>query len=555
MAFLELYLTSLGSKLFFIYFENPLDYSIGSTTNRKVVGRSASDASSKKSKRPSIFNFFSSKKNEYNLDEEERKKDHQSSASPSGGKRVSRSKSDVGSSSGGSSGGSQSRDFRKGSQSRHKNSDSDEGITDRMKRNPQLSPIIEDHHHRDDYFEEKKTGGTSHQLRNNKKIPIGKTYSSENEDLDLIPSKISKSTNLESILNRSSENMHSSQLPAEKPPLTKGVKVPSMVKRLSMEKLSPPPTSDAFTYISPSSLRKDDCPDKKIIYAEVVCGKNNKSVDEPDFVNLMNYTTSNRHNEDDFETKFNRQQSPAEQFASKYKTSHAYSNEKIRAYDDGDDVILPKIRDLPPEKPTYAWASEHIGRRGQADGKEHYPEFNDLSNRREELYSRIKSRINREPVELVVDTKRNLLKEFDAVPPPPPVPVATLPVEDTLVSRKQVENHRQVHTRRRYEFTEPVLRNRSPSPYHIDTNRHFSPAREISTSATRETFSPEKIQSSPIRDPSPYGKRHFSKESQRDRGEEEVVTMTSTLNGSKKEKSKTLSLKRDSGKKKIEIKK
>ncbi|XP_037945970.1 uncharacterized protein LOC119678286 [Teleopsis dalmanni] len=48
--------------------------------------------------------------------------------------------------------------------------------------------------------------------------------------------------------------MHSSQLPAQKLPLTKGVTVNGMVKRLSMERFSPPPTisGPAFSYIRPN---------------------------------------------------------------------------------------------------------------------------------------------------------------------------------------------------------------------------------------------------------------------------------------------------------------
>ncbi|XP_073811537.1 bloated isoform X2 [Musca autumnalis] len=48
--------------------------------------------------------------------------------------------------------------------------------------------------------------------------------------------------------------MHSSQLPAQKLPLTKGHTVNGMVKRLSMERFSPPPTitGPAFSYIRPN---------------------------------------------------------------------------------------------------------------------------------------------------------------------------------------------------------------------------------------------------------------------------------------------------------------
>lgn len=57
------------------------------------------------------------------------------------------------------------------------------------------------------------------------------------------------------------ERMHSSQLPVEKPALTKGMKVDNIVKRLSMERINTPPQSlgPTFSYIYPNnSLPEND---------------------------------------------------------------------------------------------------------------------------------------------------------------------------------------------------------------------------------------------------------------------------------------------------------
>lgn len=463
----------------------------GSLPSRSKVGRSASDASSKKSKRPSIFNFFALKKNEYNLDEEEKKTEsNNNNTLVNNNKRVSRSKSDVG------SGGITRHDFRKSP--RKKNEEAEE--LSALKKNPQLSPIIEDSN-RDDYFEEKeevKTDKKVTERASEPRKPETKTFFGgletrnssspskkfrEEDKQKLAPKKSVEEDFAEAIeafnvpekisspFEESLENMHSSQLPPEKPMLTKGMKVPSMVKRLSMEKLSPPPVGvKAFSYLSPRTSPNALDDDRKIVYAEVICTKNednnkrniattndyktslntekkqrennkfyNKYEDEPDSA----YHTSKPHgfqhetnglskyyDDDDFDLVPNKQ-TPAERFAAKYKTAISYSTENLKSQLDDEDYdrIKPRIRDLPPEKPPVnPW---ELGRRGQADGKEYYPEFNELSNRREELYSRIKSRINSNTRETAVTTtqittsngfnttntnqtqvRRNLSKEF-----------------------------------------------------------------------------------------------------------------------------------------------
>ncbi|XP_063700960.1 uncharacterized protein LOC134831188 [Culicoides brevitarsis] len=391
--------------------------SLPSRSNNKALGRSSSDASSKKSKRPSIFNFFQLKKNEYNFEDEEKTENNNNNPVPA--KKVTRSKSDVG------SGGVTRENFRK---SPRRKSDLTEEVD---KKNPQLSPIIEDTN-RDDYFEEEqkqekpktffgdvsraKSASPSKKLIETEKKTFEEDFADAVKAFDP-PAKKLKSPEKEET------KMHSSQLPPEKPILTKGMKVPSMVKRLSMEKLSPPPTGvKAFSYLSPRASPGDE--DRKIVYAEVVHNTKNDekrdfkpkpepeklTIDEPDF----SYNAKNYYDDDDFDLVPNKQ-TPAERFAAKYKTAISYSNENLLNVEEDDfDRIKPSIRDLPPEKPPInPW---ELGRRGQADGKEYYPEFNELSNRREELYSRIKSRINSVPRETVVTT-RTTITTTNGVPP------------------------------------------------------------------------------------------------------------------------------------------
>lgn len=445
----------------------------GSLPSRsKVLGRSASDASSKKSKRPSIFNFFALKKNEYNLDEEEKKTEsNNNNTLVNNNKRVTRSKSDVG------SGGITRHDFRKSP--RRKNEETEESSV--LKKNPQLSPIIEDTN-RDDYFEDKQEPKSDKKAPESRKSET-KTYfggleprtsaspakkPQEEEKRKLTPKKSVEEDFAEAVeafnvpekltFEETQEKMHSSQLPPEKPVLTKGMKIPSMVKRLSMEKLSPPPVGvKAFSYLSPRTSPNALDDNRKVVYAEVIHTKNeadkrnitttndskattiidkkrenkyNKyEEDEPDSYHISKphglNGLSKYYDDDDFELVPNKQ-TPAERFAAKYKTAISYSTENLKSQLDEEDFdrIKPSIRDLPPEKPPVnSW---DLGRRGQADGKEYYPEFNELSNRREELYSRIKSRINNNTRETAVTTtqvttsngfnqtqaRRNLSREF-----------------------------------------------------------------------------------------------------------------------------------------------
>lgn len=355
-----------------------------------------------------------------------------------------------------------------------------------------------------------------------KKQKLGKTKSADethSTSVNLIQNKPSDPT----------ENMHSSQLPPEKPPLTKGLRIPSMMKRLSMEKLSPPPAGvKAFSYLSPSTSPHRDIDDeKKIVYAEVICTKNpdrkreqenvndyssknrigdelfyKPNIDEPDF-KYKPYTNgvSSNHKkynlfEDDFEVNPHKQ-TAAERFASKYRTATSYSFDNQRAYmdDDTDDRIKPNIRDLPPEKPPInSW---EMGGRGQADGKEYYPEFNELSNRREELYSRIKSRIQsttrdvvdeapramnvtyKSPNVTTSQVRRNLYQNF-------------LDESDKLKQQAPVQDH--LHTNGKSHKVHTETRKE------IRTHQYYDDRNIVEPSGHIDRY---RIQSSPLKEPSP----------------------------------------------------
>jgi hypothetical protein len=258
----------------------------------KSVSRSVSDASSKKPKKPSIFSLFS-RKSDQHLD----KSDDRSSSDNTNitSKKVSRSKSDVGST-------KESRERRTRRKSASENEDS---ATSLSKKKAQLSPIIEASP-RDDYFvgqhspplkeldkkrKEFKFENKNIGLADKRKLDnindseiISKTVKhtktdgkisgnigyTSHEDLDLIPSKPIADSIKGAISNLSSnkyskslEEMHSSQMPPEKPHLTKGITVDGLVKRLSMERFSPPPNDQAFSYTKR--------PKDQIIYAQVVC--------------------------------------------------------------------------------------------------------------------------------------------------------------------------------------------------------------------------------------------------------------------------------------------
>jgi hypothetical protein len=234
----------------------------------KVVSRSVSDASAKKNKKPSVFSLFG-RKSDQNLDKLDNK-------SP---KKVTRSKSDVGTG-------------RSGRRSSTENDDSSQSVS---KKKAPLSPIIEASP-RDDYFVGRNSPPLF-QTKNGDKAPIAA------EPL-VNPTKPISETIKSAIadLSRHSKSLeemhlHSSQQPT-KARLTKGMTVDGMVKRLSMERFSPPPTDQAFSYIRP----KD-----QIIYAQVVCNNdgNNKQTVHHEFDSSFNRNHSSHFNQvSSFQTRF-----------------------------------------------------------------------------------------------------------------------------------------------------------------------------------------------------------------------------------------------------------
>lgn len=100
----------------------------------------------------------------------------------------------------------------------------------------QLSPIIENTL-KEDYFED---------------VANKESRWKSDDDLEEYPSDYFQK--------HSVDRMHSSQLPAEKPALTKGMKVDNIVKRLSMERVNTPPQSlgPTFSYIFPNNSFPED---------------------------------------------------------------------------------------------------------------------------------------------------------------------------------------------------------------------------------------------------------------------------------------------------------
>lgn len=287
----------------------------------KPLNRSVSDASQKKLKKPSIFNLFS-KRSDPNLTQTS---DHDNRVQPlplksaivggrgsSGGgnteppsaaakskdsavsKLVRRSKSDVGYK-------STNNNYNDDNNNTNNSSNSVKNAKtliidrkqlnqldhdDKFKKKSQLSPIIENQL-QEKYFgyspsEQKQRpefgggGLRQREIRSEERDvedsghtrwPSIRAYNSH-DSVDLS----SRTPQLPSISTRplgyslDSLQLHSSQLPPEKLPLTRGLAVDGMVKRLSMERFSPPPqlNSSGFSYIRPNEptmyaqVRRDD---------------------------------------------------------------------------------------------------------------------------------------------------------------------------------------------------------------------------------------------------------------------------------------------------------
>lgn len=384
----------------------------------KPVERSASDASNsaKKVKKPILFNLFS-RKSDTQLDQITKSNNNNNSNSKTRKpQKLNRSKSDVG--------------LQKGTNEtrRKRNNSENEENEINVKKKTQLSPIIEVTQ-REDYFSEPQRTD----IRENTKISnfenIGFVHQ---KDLDLVPSKStietqSHNTKATVPVNRSlsKDEMHSSQVPASKPPLTKGLTVDNMVKRLSLERFSPPPhfSGPAFSYTrSPT--------EQNIIYAQVVCDENGKSKqtvhssnflskdpmgknssqkymngDEVDSKRTTNKTTIQREypSQDNFKTKIiiepqkSYMRTTKEPFRSNsdedeglgYEIKRSIEDDHIPVKEISDDPIRPNYRNVPPEKPIVF----DMPNRGRADGMDSFfPEFQELSARRKILESRIQQR-------------------------------------------------------------------------------------------------------------------------------------------------------------------
>lgn len=301
--------------IFFFLLSNRLaisDQKFNSLPHRRVkpskpLGRSASDASQKKPKRASIFSLFS-KRSDPNINSVTTAigNDMQLSGGAESStnkqkrarKAVGRSKSDVGYNSSDSSGG-RGRSHSTLDRKRIKIPDSDESMT-KVKKKSQLSPISEnpptiDKHF--DYFASQKD--VNRHADDNKQRNYLRNAKSEEKTLTTSSpspprSQLTRSNKFRfddedsgspcrrsNIQSQSMENLHSSQLPQEKLPLTKGVRVDGIVKRLSMDRFSPPLTfnSPAFSYTRP--------PNESIVYAQVLRDENGEKT-KPSMVNGSN---------------------------------------------------------------------------------------------------------------------------------------------------------------------------------------------------------------------------------------------------------------------------
>lgn len=437
--------------------------------HRRPIRRSISDASSKKSKRSSIFNLFNSTSTSTNSNSPVNNK-KATNDKHSTNKKVERSKSDVSSKSSLSAKREKNRTaaIQLNSNSFNNNhltnsSDSSDNsnafLTSTPKKKAPLSPITEvnsplsDVNSRTDYFDEilkEPLPEKSNKLTN------GKGGFASSEDLDLIPSSHDKITSKHS---KSVETMHSSQMPAIKPALTKGVAVDKMVKRLSIETLSSPPPqvlqAGGFSYTNPQlspisplavtptkfkslspPLTKSEQTSSDIVYAQVVCNetknvdgsknhtsketvhntlkKNRESASPPPNIKSSNFVEKSFDSVDNFVTTASPPPPPPltkgsnYQFRNSVKIVTDFDRDRddidYSLITDDEPIIKPNIRFQIPRYPSNTNVSHqhHYNHHQVDDFDNHNHEMRDtdfngldltLSNRREILESRIKSRI------------------------------------------------------------------------------------------------------------------------------------------------------------------
>jgi hypothetical protein len=376
---------------------------------RKPIRRSKSDASSKKTKRNSIFNIFNStnsltspngsNNNNNNSNNSNNKKSVNS-------KKVERSKSDV------SSRKSPRTKVQLNSNSFNNNnnnsSDSSEHfLTSTPLKKVPLSPITEVN------------------------SPLSEANTRVDDYFDIPPESDNTIDKLTKQHSKSMETMHSSQMPAERPSLTKGMAVDKMIKRLSTERLSPPPPQvlqlGAFSYTNPQSPTKlnsqsppiitnnhnnnNNNNKSDIVYAQVVCNETinadgSKAIHSKETVH--NTLKTSRHSASPPNTnnhEFNTVDFLPTVAPNNQHQQYQYRNSIKIVTDDGNQVddepiIRPNIRHHIPRHPsnTNINVSHHqLDNEFDRLNEMRETDFNgidaNLSSRREILESRIKSRI------------------------------------------------------------------------------------------------------------------------------------------------------------------
>lgn len=314
---------------------------------------------------------------------------------------------------------------------RKRNNSENEEPLSASKKKP-LSPIIENSPISEPYFSPKSISQDNREplpkvavvppprKRQSSSPPAGNIGYTSQEDLDLVPGKPAETVAVNK-KGLAHQDMHSSQQPAEKIPLTKGVTVDGIIKRLTMDRFSPPPAqlngTTAFSYIRPN--------DQKIIYAQVVCdnsdGKSKQTIPSsstPTTTGLSSHHQSYRNVAGDASEITNNNQtlyrnvpyhersySPVQHLPA-FRRSLSPTYRRPNSDEDeglGFDVVQPSTTHYHRDEPLIVpiirdYRSQSSGPmdhsyRGKADGTEEpFPEFNELSARRKQLELRMCSR-------------------------------------------------------------------------------------------------------------------------------------------------------------------
>lgn len=275
------------------------------------------------------------------------------------------------------------------------------------------TPLLSEFNSRTDYFDE-----------NNSKSVNGKDFASF-DTFDLKPT----TDKMSSKYSKSVETMHSSQMPAERPTLTKGAAVNKMIKRLSIERLSPSTTviqAGGFSYTNPSSppaysptktlpltppLTKSDQPSSDIVYAQVVCNADGSKISSSKETVLKKNRQASPPSSNFFEKSIDSVDNFVTTASSPVKGNNSYqfrNSVKIVTDYDRDEVDNSLIDDEPFIKPNIRYTAPRYTSNTNINNNNFINEFDNhnemrdndfdgidmtLSNRREILESRIKSRI------------------------------------------------------------------------------------------------------------------------------------------------------------------